>query len=94
MGPNVSDVLLDRLAAWGARRIYGYPGDGINGLTGAVRCAPDVLDAGRRVAMPPEGETRAVQIDIDGRLVGLRFATEVNPVGDSAATLRALLPQS
>jgi pyruvate dehydrogenase (quinone) len=42
--------------------------------------------------LPPEGKARGVQIDIDGRLVGLRFPTEVNLVGDSGATLRALLP--
>jgi len=27
--------MLERLAEWGVRRIYGYPGDGINGLLGA-----------------------------------------------------------
>ena len=32
---TVSDQLLQRLEAWGIRRIYGYPGDGINGLMGA-----------------------------------------------------------
>ena len=42
--------------------------------------------------LPPEGKARGVQIDIDGRLIGLRFPTEVNLVGDSAATLRELAP--
>jgi pyruvate dehydrogenase (quinone) len=42
--------------------------------------------------LPPEGQARGVQIDIDGRLIGLRYPNEVNLVGDSAATLRALLP--
>lgn len=32
---TVSDFILKRLAEWGIRRIYGYPGDGINGLIGA-----------------------------------------------------------
>lgn len=32
MGATVSDQVLERLHAWGIRRIYGYPGDGINGL--------------------------------------------------------------
>lgn len=32
---NVSDQLLKRLKAWGARIVYGYPGDGINGIMGA-----------------------------------------------------------
>jgi pyruvate dehydrogenase (quinone) len=35
MSDTVGDFLLDRLATWGVRRIYGYPGDGINGLMGA-----------------------------------------------------------
>src|SRR4051794_20865326 len=38
---TVSDFLLDRLSAWGVRRIYGYPGDGINGVMGALRRAGD-----------------------------------------------------
>jgi pyruvate dehydrogenase (quinone) len=42
--------------------------------------------------LPPEGQARGVQIDIDGRVVGLRYPMEVNLVGDSAETLRALLP--
>lgn len=33
---SVSDFLIDRLHAWGVRRIYGYPGDGINGIIGAL----------------------------------------------------------
>ncbi|HEY4460399.1 MAG TPA: thiamine pyrophosphate-requiring protein, partial [Pseudonocardiaceae bacterium] len=43
--------------------------------------------------MPEFGQARAVQIDIDGRFVGLRYPYEVNLVGDAAATLRALLPR-
>ena len=42
--------------------------------------------------LPPEGAARGVQIDIDGRMLGFRFPTEVNLVGDAALTLRALLP--
>jgi pyruvate dehydrogenase (quinone) len=36
MGQNVADFLLERLGAWGVSRIYGYPGDGINGIIGAL----------------------------------------------------------
>ncbi|WP_410671511.1 thiamine pyrophosphate-requiring protein [Amycolatopsis sp. cmx-4-68] len=43
--------------------------------------------------LPDFGQARAVQIDLDGRLIGMRYPTEVNLVGDSAATLRALLPR-
>src|SRR4051794_27874537 len=32
---NVSQFILARLAEWGVRRVYGYPGDGINGVMGA-----------------------------------------------------------
>jgi pyruvate dehydrogenase (quinone) len=36
---TVSDVIVRRLTAWGVDRIYGYPGDGINGVTTALRKA-------------------------------------------------------
>jgi pyruvate dehydrogenase (quinone) len=35
MGKTTSDQVLERLHQWGVRRVYGYPGDGINGLMGA-----------------------------------------------------------
>ena len=34
-----ADFLIERLYAWGVRRIYGYPGDGINGIMGALERA-------------------------------------------------------
>ncbi|MDR5780678.1 thiamine pyrophosphate-requiring protein [Caballeronia sp. LZ065] len=36
MTTTVGDFLIDRLHAWGVRRIFGYPGDGINGVFGAL----------------------------------------------------------
>jgi pyruvate dehydrogenase (quinone) len=39
MSTTVADFLIDRLSAWGVRRIYGYPGDGINGILGALNRA-------------------------------------------------------
>jgi pyruvate dehydrogenase (quinone) len=36
MAELVADYLLKRLTAWGVHRIYGYPGDGINALMGAL----------------------------------------------------------
>lgn len=42
--------------------------------------------------LPKEGDARAVQIDIDAGMLSLRYPMEVSLVGDSAATLRALLP--
>jgi pyruvate dehydrogenase (quinone) len=43
--------------------------------------------------LPEEGQARGVQIDIDGKMLGIRYPMEVNLVGDSAETLRALLPR-
>ena len=42
--------------------------------------------------LPKPGDARGVQIDINGANLSLRYPMEVNLVGDSAATLRALLP--
>jgi pyruvate dehydrogenase (quinone) len=42
--------------------------------------------------LPEPGQARAVQIDIDGRFIGMRYPTEVNLVGDSSSTLDGLLP--
>jgi pyruvate dehydrogenase (quinone) len=36
MSKTVSDFLVERLHAWGVRKIFGYPGDGINGVFGAL----------------------------------------------------------
>ena len=42
--------------------------------------------------LPEPGQARGVEIDIDARLVGTRYPTEVNLVGDAADTLRAIIP--
>jgi pyruvate dehydrogenase (quinone) len=42
--PSTGEFILNRLAEWGIRRIYGYPGDGINGLIGAFHQVGDRLD--------------------------------------------------
>jgi pyruvate dehydrogenase (quinone) len=42
--------------------------------------------------LPKEGHAKAVQIDISGRMLGLRYPTDVNLQGDSRQTLRALIP--
>ena len=41
MAERVSDFVLERLRAWGIERVFGYPGDGINGLLGAFGRAHD-----------------------------------------------------
>ncbi|HDR9872489.1 TPA: thiamine pyrophosphate-requiring protein [Burkholderia cenocepacia] len=42
--------------------------------------------------LPKEGQARGVQIDLKADMLSLRYPMEVNLVGDSAETLRALLP--
>ncbi len=43
MSQTVADFIIHRLHDWGVRRIYGYPGDGINGLMGALRRREDEM---------------------------------------------------
>jgi pyruvate dehydrogenase (quinone) len=42
--------------------------------------------------LPKEGQARGIQIDIDGRMLGIRYPMELNLVGDSKQSLRALIP--
>ncbi|WCE03875.1 thiamine pyrophosphate-requiring protein [Pseudoxanthomonas sp. JBR18] len=42
MTTTVADFLVERLHAWGIRRIFGYPGDGINGVFGALARAGNI----------------------------------------------------
>jgi pyruvate dehydrogenase (quinone) len=43
MATTVSDFLVQRLEAWRVRRVFGYPGDGINGVVGALARAADKI---------------------------------------------------
>jgi pyruvate dehydrogenase (quinone) len=43
--------------------------------------------------LPEEGQASGVQVDIDGKMIGIRYPMDVNLIGDSAETLRALLPR-
>jgi pyruvate dehydrogenase (quinone) len=42
--PNVAQFMLNRFADWDVKRIYGYPGDGINGLLGAFHEVGDRVE--------------------------------------------------
>ena len=44
MAKTVGDFVLERLRQWGVRRLFGYPGDGINGLLSALGRMKDPLD--------------------------------------------------
>lgn len=41
MGETAADVLVERLHAWGVDRVFGMPGDGINGIMEALRRASE-----------------------------------------------------
>jgi pyruvate dehydrogenase (quinone) len=44
MADTVGDFILKRLHEWGVSRIYGYPGDGINGIVGALDRQKDKVE--------------------------------------------------
>src|SRR5213595_2200319 len=44
MSETVAAFMLERLHEWGVNRIYGYPGDGINGLLGAFHEVGDEVE--------------------------------------------------
>jgi len=66
LSQTVSDHLLERLTTGGVHRIYGYPGDGINGIMGAMNRAGGALDG--------SGPLEYVQVrhEEDGGVHGLR----------------------
>src|SRR5438045_2326004 len=41
---TASDFLITRISEWGLKRIYGYPGDGINGIIGAIDRANGAIE--------------------------------------------------
>ncbi len=43
MGQTAADYLCERLIEWGVDTVYGFPGDGINGILGALRRCEDRL---------------------------------------------------
>src|SRR3954451_21457553 len=43
MSQTASDFLVERLYNWGVRRVFGYPGDGINGVVGALGRAQEKI---------------------------------------------------
>jgi pyruvate dehydrogenase (quinone) len=44
MAGTVGDFIWDRLQAWGVRRVFGYPGDGIGGLIAALARKEGAID--------------------------------------------------
>ena len=44
MAKTVGDFLVARLHEWGVRIVFGYPGDGINGIFGALNRADGKIE--------------------------------------------------
>lgn len=40
---TVADLLIERLIAWGVDTVFGFPGDGINGIFESLRTRQDRL---------------------------------------------------
>src|SRR5205807_10225973 len=43
--------------------------------------------------LPKEGQARCVEINLDGRMIGMRYPADVHLIGDASETLRALNPR-
>jgi pyruvate dehydrogenase (quinone) len=43
--------------------------------------------------LPKEGQARGVEIDIDGKYIGIRYPMDAHVIGDSKETLKALIPK-
>ena len=44
MTKTVGDFVVERLYSWGVRKIFGYPGDGINGVLGGIQRAENKIE--------------------------------------------------
>ena len=44
MADTVSDFIVQRLSDWGIKRVFGYPGDGINGVMGALHRKQELIE--------------------------------------------------
>lgn len=70
---TVSEFVVQRLHQWGVRHIFGYPGDGINGVFGAMNRAERKLGfvQGRHEEMR-EGRFERKRDDQGGSATGAR----------------------
>ncbi|HEV2743796.1 MAG TPA: thiamine pyrophosphate-requiring protein [Rubrobacter sp.] len=70
MTHTVADFMIERLREWGVRRIYGYPGDGINGLTSALRKAGDAAGGGMDFVQARHEEMAAFMASAHAKYTG------------------------
>jgi pyruvate dehydrogenase (quinone) len=62
---KTADFFVNRLKAWNVKRIYGYPGDGINGVIGALQ-----RDGGIDLIQPRHEEMAAFMAVADAKFSG------------------------
>ena len=76
MSGTVGDFIVSRLHEWGVRRIFGYPGDGINGVLGALQRAKGKIEfvqvrheemAAFMACRPRQVHRRTRRVPLDGR---------------------------
>lgn len=66
MAYTVSDFIIERLCAWGIERVYGYSGDGINGVMSALRKAEGNI----RMIQPQHEELGAFMASAHAKFTG------------------------
>jgi len=57
MADKVVAFVIEHLMEWGVSRIYGYPGDGINGITAACARVEMRMPLDGRLQQPSEGNS-------------------------------------
>ena len=75
MSKKVSDFIVQRLSEWGVTRIFGYSGDGINGILGALGRANNTSG----MTQPPHEELCALMATSHAKFtdqVGVCLATQ------------------
>lgn len=70
MAYDTAEFMLDRLHEWGVRRIYGYPGDGINGIMGALEGHEDRDEGGIRFVQTRHEELAAFMACAHAKFTG------------------------
>lgn len=92
MTGTVGDFLVERLYQWGVRRLFGYPGDGINGVFGALGRANGKIE----FIIPVNADCGDIEVifveehdDIINEL-GSKGVGEIGVVGVAAAVANAV----
>ena len=74
MPRNASEIVVDTLHAWGVTTIFGYAGDGINGVVEALRHRQDNLISERANLLQKNEQVRARVEAMIGRLKSMEHS--------------------